>query len=215
MPAAAPMLAALALAGCSATHVGEDWQCPLAQGEVCSSVATADPAVPKTLVPGTLVPKTRVPNTWDAANFAGEGPLYRPHGEAVAAAAVSSRAGRRDCGSDCGPLAWLAGLFEGFAGEDSVDEDTAATSQGAAGDEHSGPSDAGRKPAAPAAALQAAPENASIGSRPGHEDAAGEDFREPEEIARIWIAPFVDAEGIYHEGAWVRAVIAPAAWRLR
>ena len=38
--------AALALSGCAATHVGEDWQCPLAQGSVCASVAAADPAVP-------------------------------------------------------------------------------------------------------------------------------------------------------------------------
>ena len=151
----------------------------------------------------------------DAANFAGEGPLYRPHGEPVAAAAASDQAAQRDCQSDCGPLAWLAGLFEGFAGEDSVDEETAATSQDAASEEHSDPSDAGREPAAPAGAPEAPPGSASIASRPGHEDAAGEDFREPEEIARIWIAPFVDAEGIYHEGAWVRAVIAPAAWRLR
>ena len=34
------------LAGCSATHVGESWQCPLAQGSSCTSIAEADPAVP-------------------------------------------------------------------------------------------------------------------------------------------------------------------------
>ena len=37
--------AALMLAGCSATHVGDSWQCPLTQGEVCASIAAADPAV--------------------------------------------------------------------------------------------------------------------------------------------------------------------------
>ena len=39
-------LAALVLAGCSSGHVGEDWQCPLAAGGSCASVAAADPAVP-------------------------------------------------------------------------------------------------------------------------------------------------------------------------
>ena len=28
------LLGALALGGCAATHVGDDWQCPLAQGQV-------------------------------------------------------------------------------------------------------------------------------------------------------------------------------------
>jgi len=37
--------AALALSGCAATHVGQSWQCPLAQGSQCTSVAAADPAV--------------------------------------------------------------------------------------------------------------------------------------------------------------------------
>ena len=46
VPAAA--LAALLLAGCSATHVGDAWQCPLPKGGSCGSVAEADPAVPDT-----------------------------------------------------------------------------------------------------------------------------------------------------------------------
>ena len=44
---AAAALAAILLAGCSSGHVGEDWQCPLAAGGSCASVAAADPAVPK------------------------------------------------------------------------------------------------------------------------------------------------------------------------
>ena len=44
LPAAA--LAALLLAGCSTGHIGESWQCPLAEGGLCDSVAAADPAVP-------------------------------------------------------------------------------------------------------------------------------------------------------------------------
>ena len=44
LPTAA--LAALLLAGCSSGHVGESWQCPLAEAGTCDSVAAADPAVP-------------------------------------------------------------------------------------------------------------------------------------------------------------------------
>ena len=39
------LAAALVLGGCSATHVGDAWQCPVAQGTDCTSVADADPAV--------------------------------------------------------------------------------------------------------------------------------------------------------------------------
>ena len=41
------VLGALALGGCSGTNVGSSWQCPLARGGICDSVATADPAVPQ------------------------------------------------------------------------------------------------------------------------------------------------------------------------
>ena len=41
------VLGALALGGCSGTNVGSSWQCPLAQGGTCDSVAGADPAVPR------------------------------------------------------------------------------------------------------------------------------------------------------------------------
>ena len=44
---AAIVLAGLALAGCSGGNVGSAWQCPLAQGGSCDSVAGADPAVPQ------------------------------------------------------------------------------------------------------------------------------------------------------------------------
>ena len=42
----------------------------------------------------------------------------------------------------------------------------------------------------------------------------GDGVRLPDEIGRVWIAPFVDADGIYREASWVRVVIAPARWRL-
>ena len=48
-----------------------------------------------------------------------------------------------------------------------------------------------------------------VPARPAHDDA-----REPERIGRVWIGPFVDADGVYREASWVRIVIAPAEWRI-
>ena len=47
------------------------------------------------------------------------------------------------------------------------------------------------------------------------DDPSGAGLRAPEVIGRVWIAPFVDAGGIYREAHWVRVVMAPAEWRLR
>ena len=204
-------LAALALAGCSGTHVGEDWQCPLAQGEVCSSVAAADPAVPETR---------------GAEPFAAATPLYRP-GARSAAPATETSAGRDpDCDRGCGPLAWLAELFAGNAGAAEDDAEGAAVS-GRGGDDGTATSEpASGKSAAPPvappaqagdadrAAMQAGDASADGFAAVADDGRSSEPLRAPEEIARIWIAPYVDAEGIYREGAWVRAVIAPAEWRL-
>ena len=70
--------------------------------------------------------------------------------------------------------------------------------------------------AEPAAAALPAP-----GSRPGQaepavaEDGSQEDdLRTGEVVARIWIAPFVDADGIYREASYIRVVLEPAGWRL-
>ncbi|MYB75734.1 MAG: type IV conjugative transfer system lipoprotein TraV [Chloroflexi bacterium] len=42
----AMLLGVLLLAGCAGgSHVGESWQCPIAQGTACASVSEADPAV--------------------------------------------------------------------------------------------------------------------------------------------------------------------------
>ena len=49
----------------------------------------------------------------------------------------------------------------------------------------------------------------------GAADPAGDDLREAEVLGRIWIAPFVDANGIYREASHVRVVLEPADWRLR
>ena len=38
--------------------------------------------------------------------------------------------------------------------------------------------------------------------------------RTPEVLGRIWIAPYVDTSGVYHEASWVRVVIEPADWKI-
>ena len=228
----AAALAALALAGCSTTHVGDDWQCPLAQGKVCASVAAADPAMPET-----LAPETRVPATRGGTRLAGQIPRLGQNDSRIAA-------GEPACESDCDPFAWLGSLFAGIAdagSEDSVTDvsprnnhaapagprgDSAAPAPGAS---HN-PTAAAGHPASDASATESAataPAAPGDTSLPAENEAGGnaateyapvpafdDALRTGEVVARIWIAPFVDEDGIYREGSWVRAVIAPAAWRL-
>jgi len=147
----------LVLGGCSATHVGDAWQCPVAQGTACTSVAEADPAV-------TTSEKARGPRTPE--------PAGQPVGGGSGAA----------CAGNCDPLAWLA---EWFGAPEEPGERTAV------------------------------PEPASVSSGERNTDKSDDSLRTKERIARIWIAPFVDAEGIYREGHWVRTVLEPSRWRLR
>ena len=186
IPAAA--LAALMLAGCSSGHIGEDWQCPLAAGGSCAGVAAADPAVPKAgAVPATGQPLRLLPR------------------DAETERADPSTAEPRLCNAGCGfdPFAWLARLF-------GVSDDSAPRSDGNA------------KPATDDSAVAATPDARSADSAAALPAATGsgddgpqaDDLRTGEVVARIWIAPFVDADGIYREGAWVRAVLEPAGWRL-
>jgi hypothetical protein len=37
--------------------------------------------------------------------------------------------------------------------------------------------------------------------------------RIPEKIARLWVAPFTDINGNYHEGSFIRVVEEPAKWQ--
>ncbi len=154
------LAAALVLGGCSATHVGDAWQCPVAQGAACASVAEADPAV-------TTAEKAQDLGIPERPEPAGTDDVGRP--DAV-------------CAGDCGPLAWLAKwlstLEERPDGPAPVEPDSA--------------SPAGEVP-----------------------DAPDERLRTKERIARIWIAPFVDSQGVYREGHWVRTVLEPSRWRLR
>ena len=159
------LVGALALGGCAAGTVGDDWQCPLAQGQVCTSVAAADPAVADSANPEDL-------------------PVRAPARQMRAAGPGEPGPG---CGWDCDVFAWLGRVF-GADPDDAGTPDTTAADQAAA------------DPEAPAPVPAAAP--------------AADSLRTGETIARIWIAPFVDADGVYHEAAWVRAVIEPAGWRL-
>ena len=162
--------AALLLAGCSATHVGESWQCPLAQGTSCTTIAGADPVVPAgaarpAVLFGEPLHGVRHPVGWATGGRHG-------HGEG--------------CDRECGPLAWLTGLFEGGTGDDP----------------------AVLPPEAPATAGAAEP------AASGSVITAGDSLRVPEVLGRIWIAPFVDADGIYREAHWVRVVLESAGWKL-
>lgn len=231
--AAAIAAAALALAGCAADYVGEDWQCPLAQGSVCASVAAADPAVPESRGRGTHVSAART-----TANRPVDAPPFRPRAEGATAEPVDAPG----CASECDPLAWLAGLFDGQyggggpgetvafegrpdhapaqpeivpAGTATIDTPASETSGVFAAD--SAAKDAGSAPPRPNGA-DAGRGDAAAGDAvplPARDGGPNDTLRVPETVARVWIAPWVDADGIYREGSWVRAVIAPAEWRLR
>ena len=188
----AAILAALLLAGCSSGHVGEDWQCPLATGGSCDSVAMADPAVPKPArvqrsAPGEpirLLPLEASPNGADAPPDRGPG---------------QASMGTRPCEAACDgfdPFAWLERLFEGKGQEETGSARTAAA-----------------QPSIPSRDVEERPAEPPTASLPGEPEAG--DLRTDETVARIWIAPFVDADGIYREAAHVRVVLEPAGWRLR
>ena len=195
---AAIVLAGLALAaGCSGANVGSSWQCPLAQGGSCDSVAGADPAVPQTA---------------SADGMTIREPLYRARGGARPAPAA--RPCEADCDGGFDPFAWLVRLFEaGDGADDSRPADAGAMRIApgtGAGPTHSAGADPAVDSAIDTPALPAGPETAA---EPGAlEPVAG--LRTEEVVARIWIAPFVDANGVYREGSHVRVVVEPAGWRV-
>ena len=150
----AMLLGVLFITGCAGgSHVGESWQCPIAQGVACQSVSEADPAVGSA---GENL-KTTVPSPGRSIETTGSTVL-----------------------SDL--LSWLMKLFR----LDEEDEEEVATAE-------------------PLIASQASDETSVE---------PNENFRTKERIARIWIAPYVDAGGVYREGQWVRTVIKHAGWRL-
>ena len=200
---AAIVLAGLALAGCSGANVGSAWQCPLAQGGSCDSVAGADPAVPRA---------APVPDAAPADGTTIREPLYRARGGARPAPAA--RPCEADCDGGFDPFAWLVRLFEAGGGEDDSRAADAGSTRIAPGAGAASAQGAGADPAIGSAietpALPAGPETAA---EPGAlEPVAG--LRTEEVVARIWIAPFVDANGVYREASHVRAVLEPAGWRV-
>ena len=187
--------AVLALAGCAATNVGEDWQCPLAQGTQCTSVAAADPAVNGAAgAAGPAGTRPLVPGHRAAEDAAMPGAELRaPHGAG------------RECASRCDPFAWLGRLFAAPPGKEGSGADAAGVRE---------PEDAAPDIAASGgtATAPATGENASaLPEATG--DVVAEALRAPETIGRVWIAPWVDADGVYREASWVRIVIVPAGWK--
>ena len=185
LPAVPAILAAaLVLGGCAATHVGDSWQCPTAQGAACTSVADTDPAV---RAPG----KTQ--------GLATRTPLYLTKtDDAQGSGAPATRPNDGNpCAKGCDPLSWLAKWFRTLWDRNAATEESAETGR-----------------SAPAGAT----EPDSVPPTQGTPDAAGDGpggkaLRTEERIARIWIAPFVDADGVFREAHWVRAVLEPARWR--
>ena len=160
--------AGILLSACSPTHVGESWQCPLAQGTSCTTIAEADPAVPAVAA--------------GAAVLFGE-PLHRARRQ------MDGMAVEDVCDGGCGPFAWLRELL-GPDGEASGTD---------------------LAPEAPVPPARTGPASGQDGEVPSTVPAS---LRTPEVLGRIWIAPFVDADGIYREAHWVRVVLEPAGWKL-
>ena len=177
-------VAALLLAGCSSGNVGESWQCPLADAGTCDSVAAADPAVPDMSEPRSAVLTE---------------PLWRVRNTRQPNAPVEAPCDAA-CDGGFDPFAWLARLLS----SEQAEKKTAAT----------GPTQLLPPEARTTGPLPAEPDAPETG--PGAETSPGDhdDLRTDEVVARIWIAPFVDADGVYREASWVRAVLEPAGWRL-
>ena len=207
---AAAAIAALLLAGCSTGHIGESWQCPLAEGGTCDSIAAADPAVPDPKASETTVLAD---------------PLWRMRGDGRPetppdAIGGPGQAAETPCATACGegfdPFAWLARLFGGGADDGEGPASQAAEEPGPATAD-AAPEAAG-SPIAPAGTEPRAadPAAALLPAEPGPPQDGPEagGLRTGEVVARIWIAAFVDADGVYREAAWVRAVLTPAGWRL-
>ena len=201
--AAALVGIAALLGGCATSHVGSDWPCPLQQGSPCLSVSAADPAGPaggRYAGPG----RQQVPHaaggagaqrTDDPVVAVSQRPVYRAAGRGVR---PESAAVER-CPRGCRPLAWLRRL----AG--NAPEASTGTEHHVSGEPITANS-VGDEPD-PAAGLQP-----STGLPSAGVPAAG--VRIEEVVGRIWIGPYVDGYGVYHEARWVRVVIEPAGWRL-
>ena len=183
-------LVALALGGCAATNVGNSWQCPLVQGSVCARVAEADPAAPKRVSMGTpadVFAATQSPAV-RARPFRAR--RYRnATGARVPATGAAART--RESEPTCQGICRLSDRFGRGAGSTDEEPEDRRDTQAEAGFDGDRLQPAGLPPAG------------------SWRDSA----RTPEVLGRIWIAPYVDTAGVYHESSWVRVVIEPAGWR--
>ena len=211
---AAVLIGALALAGCSTGHIGESWQCPLAEGGSCDSVAAADPAVPDPKAEsGTVL---REPLWRVRGGEPGGQPSAPPpaRGEPAPASEPGGQACDAECAGGFDPFAWLSRLFAAEAHDGDARPAGRSASESAMAAWPSEPVQGGESdvPAEPDGPLPA--EAGPLQDDGAEEDLAARGLRTGEVVARIWIAPFVDADGVYREASHVRAVLAPAGWRL-
>ncbi len=180
-------LGAAATSGCAGNRVGKDWQCPMVQGVPCQSVVEADPAGPG----GPPAP-------------GGQGAVAAPPG--AGASSMEVRAPKGDarsgtCTGDCRPL-------ERPRRTPGDGKTPAGGGAPTGGNTVAGGDDRVPEPESPDT------QGSSEAGSPVSDREILQSLRTPEVIGRIWIAPYVDDVGIYHEGAWVRVVIEPARWKL-
>ena len=208
IPAAS--IAAVLLAGCSSGNIGESWQCPLAETGSCDSVAAADPAVPDAAAARKTPLTVPLWRQWAGEPRPPSLPAREPAPDAIRG---PGQAAEPPCEAACGggfdPFGWLMQLF-GAGGED----EPMAKAKSPSATHVAPPPETGPRPTEPAtAALPAEPASAED-DRDG-DGLRGDGLRTGEVVARIWIAPFVDADGVYREASHVRVVLEPAGWRLK
>ena len=204
---------ALLLGGCATSHIGSEWPCPASQGTPCTSVSAADPA---------RAPAVDAPAGGRVAGNAVAGgdypeesqrPLYEPDGNAEIARArksgKDSRSASERCLGGCRPFAWL-GRLTGNAPGPEGSESTIADEPENAREENALP----ESPSAGPADLHPADLPPAGVPSAGPADLLSAGLRTEEVVGRIWIAPYVDGNGVYHEASWVRVVLEPARWRL-
>ena len=212
--ALAVLICTAALGGCATSHIGSEWPCPASQGTPCTSVSAADPA--RTPAGGRLADAGahQVLRTADGLHTAGAAPSVhagrpvRHRGRADSARRESDRGER--CADGCRPFARLRQL--GGSGTDVPAESDADGREAAAVPDTLGTEPDANDAAWPSAgAADLSPAGVPSAVLPSTGPAG---LRSKEVIGRIWIAPYVDDSGVYHEASWVRAVLEPARWRL-
>ena len=116
-----------------------------------------------------------------------EMPLYRTAAAHDRADDTSAQPSRTGCRAGCRPFAWLRRL--GRHGTEAPPDAEVGEADTDTGEPDEPP------------------------EMPHADTAAVDDLRTPEVIGRIWIAPYVDSLGVYHEASWVRVVFEPSGWK--